>query len=90
MSSKKSNATVIETTTSRSGRKSSAIDRIILDERGLTVTVQFRDGSVYRHRHVPRKVMREFLAAESKGRYYVQNIRPRPFVKLVGSEGVRV
>lgn len=37
--------------------------------------LRFRDGDVYRYFDCPASVYREFLKAESKGRYFSQNIR---------------
>lgn len=37
----------------------------------------FRSGEVYRYFDVPRRHYQEFLAADSKGRYFGNNIRGR-------------
>jgi hypothetical protein len=37
----------------------------------------FRSGEVYRYFDVPRRQYQEFLAADSKGRYFGRNIRGR-------------
>jgi KTSC domain len=37
----------------------------------------FRSGEVYRYFDVPRWQYQEFLAADSKGRYFGRNIRGR-------------
>lgn len=39
--------------------------------------LQFRDGKIYRYFECPVSVCREFLTAESKGRYFSQHIRNR-------------
>ena len=61
--------------------------------------LRFRDGNVYRYFSCPLKVYTEFLSADSKGRYFSQNIRSqfryeqvygvssveRPKLKLISS-----
>lgn len=37
--------------------------------------LQFRNGAVYQYFLVPRRVYRDLLRAESKGRFFNQNIR---------------
>jgi hypothetical protein len=37
--------------------------------------IEFRTGAIYRYRAVPSTVHREFMAAESKGRFFSNNIR---------------
>jgi hypothetical protein len=37
--------------------------------------LQFQEGNIYRYFACPRSVYNELLAAESKGRYFVQHIR---------------
>ena len=39
--------------------------------------LQFRDGKIYRYFECPISVYREFVTAESKGRYFSQQIRNR-------------
>jgi KTSC domain-containing protein len=39
--------------------------------------LRFADGDIYRYFDCPVSVYTEFLAAESKGRYFSQNIRNR-------------
>jgi hypothetical protein len=45
------------------------------DEHSLYL--RFRSGEVYRYFDVPAQVYQEFLAADSKGRYFRQNILDR-------------
>lgn len=45
-------------------------------ERAL-LEVEFHSGVMYRYGDVPARVYQEFLAAESHGRYFNQNIRNR-------------
>ena len=37
--------------------------------------LQFQEGNIYRYFACPRSVYNDLLAAESKGRYFVQHIR---------------
>ena len=46
-------------------------------ERQALLCLLFRSGEVYRYFDVPRGQYQEFLAAESKGRYFGRNIRGR-------------
>jgi hypothetical protein len=44
--------------------------------------LEFRSGAVYRYAGVPEQVYLELLSAESKGRYFNQQIRNRfPYAK---------
>lgn len=44
---------------------------------GSTLRVVFRSGRIYDHPGVPRSLFEALLEAESKGAYYVANIRGR-------------
>jgi hypothetical protein len=48
--------------------------------------LRFRDGDIYRYIDCPLPVYREFLTAESKGRYFSQKIRNRFRHELVYSK----
>jgi hypothetical protein len=48
--------------------------------------LRFRNGDVYRYFDCPLPVYREFLTAESKGRYFSQKIRNRFRHELVYSK----
>ncbi len=39
--------------------------------------IAFRSGAVYRYRAVPMEIYKGLMKAESKGRYFTQNIRNR-------------
>jgi hypothetical protein len=50
--------------------------------------LRFRDGDIYRYFDCPASTYQEFLAAESKGRYFAKHIRNRFRDELVyGNEG---
>lgn len=62
---------------------SSVIDSVRYDATAHTLDVVFTNGRVYRYFAVPATVHAELLAAESKGRYFNEVIRPRfPFEQL--------
>jgi hypothetical protein len=42
-----------------------------------TLTVRFRDGTVYRYFTVPRPILDQLLTATSKGAYFNRHIRDR-------------
>jgi KTSC domain len=46
---------------------SSAIEAVRYDEKRRTLEVQFREGNLYRYKHVPEFVYRALLNAESAG-----------------------
>ncbi len=55
---------------------SSLIGRIGYDAESETLAVQMCNSlDVYHYADVPQAVANEFLAAESKGRYFVENIK---------------
>lgn len=54
---------------------SSLIDELSY-ENGILV-VYFKRGSVYVYVNVPENVFNDFLNAESKGRYFLNNIKER-------------
>jgi hypothetical protein len=63
------------------------VERVKLQSRSVKATsydpgralleVEFHSGAIYRYGGVPARVYQEFLAAESHGRYFNQNIRNR-------------
>ncbi len=54
---------------------SSAIASVGYEPATLTLEIEFHSGSVYRFFDVPERVYREFVAADSKGTYFVEAIR---------------
>lgn len=56
---------------------SSAIRLISYNEASERLTVTFVTGRTYVYENVPEKLHRDFLAAESKGRFFNDNIRDR-------------
>jgi hypothetical protein len=55
--------------------RSMAVASIAYDPATRTLEVVFRKGQVWRYFDVPPSVHRDFLAAESKGRFYNKSIR---------------
>ena len=54
---------------------SSALVSVGYSKRLRALEIEFRDGSVYRYREVPRSVYRELLSADSKARFFNQQVR---------------
>lgn len=55
--------------------ESSALQAAAYAESPALLYLLFRSGEVYRYFEVPRWQYQEFLAADSKGRYFGRNIR---------------
>ena len=55
--------------------ESTAIAAIGYSKRLHALEIEFRNGFIYRYEEVPSHVYRELMAAESKARYYDQNVR---------------
>ena len=55
--------------------ESDAIHAIGYDNDVQVLEIIFNNGSIYQYRGVPRDVYDEMLRAESKGRYFQDNIR---------------
>lgn len=54
---------------------SSSIRYVAYDRDSETLELAFRHGGVYEYSAVPSPVFRDFLRAESKGRYFLSRIR---------------
>jgi hypothetical protein len=57
--------------------ESEAIDEIVYDEATSVLSVHFIEGFWYRYFAVPTRIHEAFLAAESKGRFFREQIRDR-------------
>jgi hypothetical protein len=57
--------------------ESSAIQRIEYDRETKTLFVIFVDGDAYAYLEVPQPVQQAFMVAESKGRFFAEQIRDR-------------
>lgn len=51
--------------------------------RAAVLELQFRNGAVYQYFHVPRRIYRDLLRAQSKGAYFNHNIRGRYPYRLI-------
>ncbi|HXH08891.1 MAG TPA: KTSC domain-containing protein [Alphaproteobacteria bacterium] len=56
---------------------SSSLAAVGYDPQSQTLEVEFRTGRTYRYFHVPLSVHQALLAAPSKGRFFVAEIRTR-------------
>lgn len=65
---------------------SSHISMVDYDADNLTLTVYFKDGSVYNYYPIYESQMLDFNAAASKGRWFNQNIRGN---KSLGSKKIK-
>ena len=54
---------------------SEAIDLFEYDDSQLLLTITFNSGSRYEYAMVPPSIFEEFKQAESKGRYFIAEIR---------------
>ena len=54
---------------------SSTIERVAYDRQTMTLSVEFKNGTVYQYFDVPEYVFSEFIAAGSPGQYLAQNIK---------------
>lgn len=60
---------------------------VAYDEETLTLEVEFVEGGIYQYFGVPKEIYEELLNAESKGQYYVENIRNDfPYKRVDGSD----
>ena len=54
---------------------SSAILSVGYDAHGMILEIEITGGAIYQYFDVPEGVFREFMGAESLGRYYNANIK---------------
>ncbi|MGB8644459.1 MAG: KTSC domain-containing protein [Anaerolineae bacterium] len=57
--------------------KSSFIRSIGYDPQGHVAQVEFKSGSVYHYRNVPKVTVTRWMDCKSKGQYFHRNIRNR-------------
>lgn len=68
--------------------RSSAIEAVGYDVERQTLEVRWiGQARVYRYHRVPAEVYAELLAAESKGTYVNEQIKPRYLYEMVWAEG---
>lgn len=56
---------------------STSLASVGYDPAASVLEVEFRSGAIYRYLAVPARIHRELMSAESKGRYFSQQIRGR-------------
>lgn len=54
---------------------SSTIARAAYDATSLTLSVEFRNGTIYQYFDIPQNIYDEFVMSASAGRYLAQNIK---------------
>jgi tyrosyl-tRNA synthetase len=59
--------------------RSAAIKDVFCDGEKKTLEVHFQSGAIYRYFDVPDEICREFLQAESRGRFFQDHIRNANF-----------
>jgi hypothetical protein len=57
--------------------ESKMLSAVAYDGQRCTLYVRFLSGEVYRYFDVPARTFADFLAADSKGRYFLASIRDR-------------
>ena len=63
--------------------ESSAVSEVDYDPATRRLLVRFVSGAAYAYSGVPAAVSRAFLAADSKGRYFVRKVRDRyPYKRI--------
>jgi KTSC domain-containing protein len=58
---------------------SSAIHSVGYDPPTEILEIEFQDGTIYQYAKVPETVHAELMSAESKGRYFEDNIKRGPY-----------
>jgi hypothetical protein len=66
----------------RTAVTSSNIASIGYDPASQTVEVEFHEGGVFQYYEVPQEVYDDFLAADSKGKFFNQYIKHYNYAKL--------
>ena len=57
--------------------KSTPLNAATYQDQGAFLDLEFRSGAIYRYVGVPAQTYQELLLADSKGRYFNQQIRNR-------------
>lgn len=61
----------------RTAVESSNIDEIGYDKASSTLIVKFHHGGIYSYDSVPEKIYKDFLASQSKGKFFISNVKGR-------------
>jgi len=63
--------------------ESSTLASVGYDKTQFLLELEFRSGELYQYAGPPDRIYRELMVAESKGRFFNQNIRDHfPYVRL--------
>jgi KTSC domain len=54
---------------------SSTIERVAYDSPSMTLSVEFKNGTIYQYFDVPETAFAELISAGSPGQYLAQNIK---------------
>lgn len=64
-------------------QNSTSIDGVSYDKTSRDLTVRFTNGTMYKHSNVSDELFKNFLNSESKGRFYIANIKfTHPVTKI--------
>lgn len=55
--------------------KSSNINAVGYNNQYKILTIEFQNGNIYNYQEVPKTVYDELMDADSKGKYFMKNIR---------------
>jgi KTSC domain-containing protein len=69
----------------RTAVTSESLASVGYDSTRQLLEIEFASGEIYRYYQVPVNVHRELMAADSHGRYFIANIRPRYGFVRIGS-----
>ncbi len=56
---------------------SSVLSRAVYDEKLRILTISFKNGRSYNYYNVPEEIWKSFKDADSKGRFFISNIKGR-------------
>lgn len=62
--------------------ESSVIKSFYATNEGQGLVVELVSGDVYSYPSATKKIVEDFIKAESKGKFFVKYIKPLPFKKL--------
>lgn len=57
--------------------ESSVINKIGYNEKTKELYIEFKNKHIYKYNNVPIEIMKEFISAESKGKYFNKNFKKK-------------
>lgn len=57
--------------------ESSVINKILYNEKTKELYIEFKNKHIYKYDNVPNEIMKEFISAESKGKYFNRNFKKK-------------